>query len=529
MINKSILYLSVLFVLLVGLIFFGMYRHLGHNVVYEKNGLQFERIYLDEVVRPRDAKYVILLNYKDSERRDVYYFDGLNSNYEVDYDTYTVRNSTLTDNDLFVMAVDGSIEWKEQTASMDHDELTYFWTSPENNFTIKGRKLIQYNFESGIWGFLDDSPFVLSLFILSIFLFLWLIDWLAAFFIGNGKKIAGLTTRMVFIVIILYFTTYFKPSEWHLSSIIGILTKDLLAILPTFILFQWVLLPKIKNFSVPDKELIKFTFLALSIFLFTWLGVYLGITFDALRLTNVVRYTPYYLPGFLSSGIIISFILGNLLNNIRKNVRSMLRSRNLVDTFRQEVLSSSAEMHLLRSSINPHFLYNSLNSIASLASSDPVKTENMAFALSDFYKYVNNKEEEDLSSVEDELAMLSNYLEIEQIRFGELLHLSFSIDEKTRSLKIPRFTLQPLVENAIKYGYHYGEIAIKISTLLVENELLIMIFDNGKPFEPSMHMGFGLKSINRKLKLLFPERHALEFVNDPEKHVLISIELNETT
>jgi len=126
-----------------------------------------------------------------------------------------------------------------------------------------------------------------------------------------------------------------------------------------------------------------------------------------------------------------------------------------------------------------------------------------------------------------EFEILEIYLEIEKIRFGERLQVNLNIDETTKDIKLPRFLLQPLVENAIKYGYNekLNQTHVQVFAEQKENKLHLKILDDGKDFSEEMNTGYGLRSVQKKLKILFPEKHEIAFVNQPQKGVFITIEL----
>jgi LytS/YehU family sensor histidine kinase len=102
-------------------------------------------------------------------------------------------------------------------------------------------------------------------------------------------------------------------------------------------------------------------------------------------------------------------------------------------------LKAKAELKSLQSQINPHFLYNSLNSIASLAPVDAQKTQKMAHSLSDLFKYSINRKDKKTSTVHDEVEMVKTYLDIEKIRFGERLQFTVMVDNDLENHKIPYF------------------------------------------------------------------------------------------
>jgi two-component system, LytTR family, sensor kinase len=191
-----------------------------------------------------------------------------------------------------------------------------------------------------------------------------------------------------------------------------------------------------------------------------------------------------------------------------------------------EKLKTKAELDALQAKINPHFLYNSLNSIASLVHIDPDKAEQMTLLLSKLFRYVTNKTADYFDTLATELEMVATYLEIEQVRFGD--RLSFRIivkDETLKNAQIPRFLIQPVVENAIKHGIakiaDRGIIEIRITK---DQDLLkIAIHDNGPMFPEPISGGYGLQSVQHKLRILYGEKANLSLQNEPLKQVLLHL------
>jgi len=187
-------------------------------------------------------------------------------------------------------------------------------------------------------------------------------------------------------------------------------------------------------------------------------------------------------------------------------------------------LKTQAELHALEARINPHFLFNSFNSIAALIQSDPDKAENMVVKLSELFRYSLNTNGGSFVTVAEELKIIKIYLEIEKIRFGENFEYSIDASDTFNDLLIPRFLIQPLVENAckhsiskIKKGY------LKIELTESDSMLQIRVIDNGPPFPEPLPMGFGLQSTLDKLNLLYPGIHSVSFENQPDKCVFITI------
>jgi two-component system, LytTR family, sensor kinase len=170
-------------------------------------------------------------------------------------------------------------------------------------------------------------------------------------------------------------------------------------------------------------------------------------------------------------------------------------------------LAREAELFKLRQQLQPHFLFNSLNSISALAATQPQQARKMIQQLSDFLRGTLKKEEQQQINWKEELQYLNLYLEIEKVRFGHRLSTDITITEETESMQLPSMLLQPLVENAIKFGLYDTTEAITISlSAHRENNYLVVTVRN--PFDeetsrPSQGTGFGLRSVQRRLYLLY--------------------------
>lgn len=184
---------------------------------------------------------------------------------------------------------------------------------------------------------------------------------------------------------------------------------------------------------------------------------------------------------------------------------------------------AQSQLDALSSKINPHFLYNSLNSIAGLSTEDSLKTREMAIALSKLFKYNINRDESSYASIKEELEMAVLYLEIEKIRFEEKLMYSVSIQEDLEEVLIPRHLLQPLVENAVKHGYGLNGVEINIIIEKTDKILVIKVRDKGKEFDIHFNPGYGIKSLYDKLDILLPNSYEISFLNNP-KEVRIEIQ-----
>ncbi|RYY47536.1 MAG: GHKL domain-containing protein [Chitinophagaceae bacterium] len=178
-----------------------------------------------------------------------------------------------------------------------------------------------------------------------------------------------------------------------------------------------------------------------------------------------------------------------------------------------EKLARDAELFQLRQQLQPHFLFNSLNSINALIGSQPKEARKMVQQLSEFLRGTIRKDETQWISLGEELQHLQLYLDIETIRFGNRLQTNIEKEDACNEMKLPALLLQPIVENAIKFGLYdtIGQTTITLKARVENNELIIMVQN---PFDPETSsnnrgIGFGLRSIERRLYLLFARTNLL--------------------
>lgn len=179
-----------------------------------------------------------------------------------------------------------------------------------------------------------------------------------------------------------------------------------------------------------------------------------------------------------------------------------------------EQLAKEAELFKLRQQLAPHFLFNSLNSISALVGSRPEQARKMIQQLSDFLRGNLRKEEQQWVPLSEELQYLELYLDIEKVRFGHRLSTELDYEEACLSRRLPPMLLQPIVENAIKFGLYDTTEAVTIS-IRARLEGTYVRIEVVNPFDPETSRpkkgtGFGLTSIQRRLYLLFARPDLLE-------------------
>jgi len=182
-------------------------------------------------------------------------------------------------------------------------------------------------------------------------------------------------------------------------------------------------------------------------------------------------------------------------------------------------LLKESELSMLKAQINPHFIFNSLNSISSLTLTDSKKAHEMVVNLSSFLRYTISPQERKLVILKQELDAIKLYLSIEKIRFGDKLDVLIKCESASGESLIPNMILQPLIENAIKYGVYESTESnqVKISCESSKDALVIdIVNDIEKGGVPKKGKGIGLRNVKSRLKLIY------------EKEDLMTIERSDT-
>jgi two-component system LytT family sensor kinase len=235
----------------------------------------------------------------------------------------------------------------------------------------------------------------------------------------------------------------------------------------------------------------------------------------------------------------VCLAIGRRLEAIDREKENIERARREAQLVNQLV---EAELRALRAQINPHFLFNSLNSVAALITAEPRAAEEMIIRLAKIFRHVLTYHDRPFSSVNEEISFLRTYLEIEKVRFGDRLHVNFEIEESVTQRSIPTLILQPLVENSIKHGLgpKVGENQLTIRARQQTNYLELTVEDNGiganlfrKLSSPSF-TGFGLRNVEERLQTVYRGDARFSFESElrigSRAQILIPIlALNENT
>lgn len=201
-------------------------------------------------------------------------------------------------------------------------------------------------------------------------------------------------------------------------------------------------------------------------------------------------------------------------------------------SLKYEAAAKEIELRNLRSQLNPHFIFNALNSIRALVDEDPVKSKSAITQLSNILRNSLTVDRQRMVTFSEELEMVKDYLALETIRYEERLKTKFDIDNHSLHYLIPPLMIQTLVENGIKHGIstlRNGGV-IEVYSKVEDDRLLIQIrnagqYVNGKQLEGS---GFGISNTMKRLELIYGDQASFQITNENKKTVLTEVVLPKT-
>ena len=200
-------------------------------------------------------------------------------------------------------------------------------------------------------------------------------------------------------------------------------------------------------------------------------------------------------------------------------------------TLHANSLAHQAQLQMLRYQLNPHFLFNSLNSIRALIEEDKGRAKSMITELSEFLRYSLISKDYSNVPLSNELEAMQHYFEIEKTRYEEKLEVKFDIDPAAENYPVLSFMIHPLIENAIKYGMQTSRLPLKIDVLakVEEKNLLLSVRNTGRWVESDTRTsndgtGTGLENVRQRLKNAFPGRHDFS-IEKSRENVQINIEI----
>jgi two-component system LytT family sensor kinase len=233
----------------------------------------------------------------------------------------------------------------------------------------------------------------------------------------------------------------------------------------------------------------------------------------------------------ISTNIFTSFIYIFIWNCIYFIYHYVEQSRkNQLDNLKLEAMVKSLELKTIKANINPHFIFNALNSIRALIDEDPSRARVSVTSLGNILRSSMLSDQLETITLEKELDIVADYLALELIRFEDRLKVVYEIEEDALDNPVPPMMLQTLVENAIKHGIgkSVNPGTIKIIAKEMDNMFYLQVFNTGKLDMTKGHEGFGLQSTSTRLDLIFAGKgsFSLTQANDQEVQAEVIIPLN---
>ncbi|HEY3371094.1 MAG TPA: histidine kinase [Prolixibacteraceae bacterium] len=253
--------------------------------------------------------------------------------------------------------------------------------------------------------------------------------------------------------------------------------------------------------DVTVGRLILFHFIAASLLCAIW--VYISFAIYRPFITEENSFLENGLPSKIFAGYIMYtiYLIFFYAVNYYQSLKEKIKKESEYKTLLRE-----AELQALKSQINPHFLFNSLNSISSLTVSNPEKAQEMVINLSTFMRYSLTHEQKEMVTFERELENIKLYLGIEKVRFGKKLNAEFIIDDHCLEAEIPNMILQPIFENAIKYGVYETTEQVTIQTICYcDGNILKITITNDYDASTLQRKGegIGLRNIRKRMQIIY--------------------------
>lgn len=328
------------------------------------------------------------------------------------------------------------------------------------------------------------------------------------------------------IYILIYYRNYFTD----LKVIAGVFLTHFSGFIISLLIRQIYKRSNYNNRSIPSILGMIFLVVLVSANIWYWLDFLISIPVTSYEVL-ISRITfNYYLSNIWSNSFIF-FTWSALYFSINFwfDFRAQ-RSR----TEHANQLAQAAQLQMLRYQLNPHFLFNSLNSIRALIDEDKFRAKSMITELSEFLRYsLVSKNYSDVP-LTSELEAIRHYLAIEKTRYEDNLEVEFNIDREAENYPVLSFLIHPLIENAIKYGMQTSSmpLKLKVAAKVINEAVVIEICNSGRWLEPderdNMHIkstGIGIKNVKDRLENAFPERHKFDILKN-ENSVCIKIEIN---
>lgn len=317
------------------------------------------------------------------------------------------------------------------------------------------------------------------------------------------------------LLLIIYLLLYYRTRLENTDAIIGLSITYISGFGVTLLLRKVYQLTNYKTRSIKSTSIIIVIGTIVTANVWFWVDTALSHlalgSVEALATLNFSRYLSW-----IWSNSFVVFLWSSIYFGI-KLWNDSLEERTRAE--KSDALAHKAQLQMLRYQLNPHFLFNSLNSIRALVEEDKNRAKSMITELSEFLRYsLINKNLSDVP-LRSELEAMKHYFSIEKTRFEEKLEINFQIEPETENIVVPSFLIHPLIENAIKYGMKTTTLPLRIviKSSVENNNLCLEVCNSGQWLETqesNNSTGTGLNNVKQRLENTYPEKHTFEIIKE---------------
>jgi len=346
---------------------------------------------------------------------------------------------------------------------------------------------------------------------------------------------------------LLSFILHSKTDQLFYRILIGYFYA--IAIFAALAIVQWIIIPKISIFSTIQQWILRSLLYAMAI-----TGAYIA---------GYIFQTIILLPGSQLQDLIAEQLLTGFLSLITKpfsqnpsnplftkdfqimvvgffSVIFIIGLLSVVGSYievrwrevRQQQALQQAELMALRAQIEPHFLFNSLNTIISLVRNDPATAERLLLQLSHILRYLSQQAPREMVPLEKEVEFTEQYVSLLQARFGDRLRVQWQVDMLHPEIRVPVLLMQPLIENAVQHGWKNREQPLHLSIQISENEkeIFLQIKDDGAGIQPARlkqlpSEGHALANIADRLRIRYGHFDCLGIHSEPGRGTTVKIKI----
>jgi len=325
---------------------------------------------------------------------------------------------------------------------------------------------------------------------------------------------------VVHVLVVRKFTGF----GWEMALADGLLSQLIMGVLGLGVWFLVRFSFPGRKFSVKD---IVNSLLAGVVVVFLWLllsGLLLHVTFPGNTEAGNYIFSTWllrFITGFFLYVILVSFYQ---LYNYNRILREQIEAESeLRDKLKE------SELAYLRSQINPHFLFNALNSVSSLITTRPQQAQEAVVELSGYLRKILHMSTQRFVEVSEEQAHIKQMLQVEKLRFGDKLRYQLNVDKDCMNKTLPSLILQPLFENALKYGLHESTkpCNLELNVTCDKGYLILEISNSYDPGAAMMHgTGRGLKNVRQRLDILYNKKYKM-MIDDEGESFTVTLKLPE--